>query len=161
MTDAIGAATTAGTTASNTANLAAGQSSLNTSYSTFLTLLTTQLKNQDPTAPLDTNQFTQQLVQMTGVQQQLLSNELLQQIANQGSSGGVASAVDLIGKNAVSSSPTSALSGGQAGWTYTLNSDAAAATLTVTDATTGTAVWTGAAPSDSAGATLSPGTART
>ena len=42
------------------------QQTLTSSYNTFLTLLTTQLKHQDPTSPLDTNAFTQQLVQMTG-----------------------------------------------------------------------------------------------
>ena len=45
-----------------------GLGSLADNFITFLTLLTTQLKNQDPTAPLDSNQFTQQLVQMTGVE---------------------------------------------------------------------------------------------
>ena len=40
-------------------------------FQTFLTLLTTQLQNQNPLDPLDTNQFTQQLVQFAGVEQQL------------------------------------------------------------------------------------------
>ncbi|HEX2801368.1 MAG TPA: flagellar hook capping FlgD N-terminal domain-containing protein, partial [Phenylobacterium sp.] len=56
---------------------ALGRTSLVENFNTFLSLLTTQLKNQDPTAPLDSNQFTQQLVQMTGVEQQLNSNDLL------------------------------------------------------------------------------------
>ena len=43
-------------------------------------------------SPMDTNQFTQQLTQMTGVQQQLLSNQLLQQLVNR-SQGGVTNAV--------------------------------------------------------------------
>ena len=51
---------------SNASDLAAGQANLTSSYSTFLTLLTTQLQNQDPTSPMDTNAFTQQLVAMTG-----------------------------------------------------------------------------------------------
>ena len=38
-------------------------------FQTFLTLLTTQLQNQNPLDPLDTNQFTQQLVQFAGVEQ--------------------------------------------------------------------------------------------
>ena len=46
-------------------------------FQTFLTLLTTQLQNQNPLDPLDTNQFTQQLVQFAGVEQQLKSNEQL------------------------------------------------------------------------------------
>ena len=46
-------------------------------FQTFLTLLTTQLQNQNPLDPLDTNQFTQQLVQFAGVEQQLKQNDQL------------------------------------------------------------------------------------
>lgn len=147
MTDAVTNTTATGTTQSN---LAAGQSSLNQSFSTFLTLLTTQLKNQDPTQPLDTNSFTQQLVAMTGVQQQLLSNQLLQQIASATGSGNVADAVNLIGKQATAASTDATLSGGKAAWTYTLGSAASSATLTISDAN-GKTVWTGAATGLAAG----------
>jgi flagellar basal-body rod modification protein FlgD len=147
MTDAV----TASTAASNAtqSNLAAGQTSLNQSFSTFLTLLTTQLKNQDPTSPLDTNAFTQQLVAMTGVQQQLLSNQLLQQIASS-KDGGVASAVGLIGKSATAASSSATLSGGNATWNYNLPTDAAGATITVSDST-GKAVFSGPASDLKAG----------
>jgi flagellar basal-body rod modification protein FlgD len=76
--------------------LESGLSSIASNFQSFLTLLTTQLKNQDPTSPLDTNQFTQQITQMTGVQQQLLSNQLLQQLVV--AQGGIASAANLIGE---------------------------------------------------------------
>ena len=46
-------------------------------FDSFLTLLTTQLKNQNPLEPLDTNQFTQQLVQFTQVEQQMKMNTQL------------------------------------------------------------------------------------
>src|ERR1041384_4962261 len=46
-------------------------------FSTFLQLLTTQLKNQNPLDPLDTNQFTQQLVQFAQVEQQMKQNDQL------------------------------------------------------------------------------------
>src|ERR1700742_4036169 len=46
-------------------------------FQTFLTLLTTQLQNQNPLDPLDTNQFTQQLVEFAGVEQQLKTNDSL------------------------------------------------------------------------------------
>ena len=118
MTDVTSATSTTST------NIAAGQKSLNTTYTEFLTLLTTQLKNQDPSQPLDTNAFTQQLVSMTGVQQQLLSNQLLQQIAGQTQDGGVASSVGLIGKTATAASSNAVLSGGSAQWSYNLAADA-------------------------------------
>lgn len=126
---------TSSTSSSASANILSGQQSLSQDYTTFLTLLTTQLQNQDPTSPLDTNAFTQQLVAMTGVQQQLLSNQLLQQIATSSTNGSVSNAVDLIGKNVVATSSSETLSGGSATWTYNLPSAASGATLTVSDST--------------------------
>lgn len=149
-------ATTSSTSAnsSSNANLLAGQQNLSTSYDTFLQLLTTQLKNQDPTSPLDTNQFTQQLVQMTGVQQQLLSNTLLQKLVDGQSSlgSGAAGAVGLIGKTvtAESSSATTTAAGGSGSWDYSLGAAAAGATATVTNSA-GVTVWSGALPDLSSG----------
>jgi flagellar basal-body rod modification protein FlgD len=131
-------------------DLASGASSLSTSYSTFLTLLTTQLQNQDPTSPLDTNAFTQQLVSMTGVQQQLLTNQLLQQMVTNTGSGSVQSAVGLIGKTATATTSSATLSGGQATWDYNLPAAAANASATISNAS-GTVVWTGALSSLNAG----------
>ena len=103
---------------------ALGKARLADNFSTFLSLLTTQLKNQDPLSPLDSNQFTQQLVQMTGVEQQLASNDLLKQlVANTGS--GIASAVSLIGKDVSAVSNDAQLSNGKAAWVYKLKLDAA------------------------------------
>jgi flagellar basal-body rod modification protein FlgD len=73
-------------------------------FDAFLSLLTTQLRNQNPLEPLDANQFTQQLVQFSGVEQQLKSNDLLASIANKINGGdnasnklNAASAASLIG----------------------------------------------------------------
>jgi flagellar basal-body rod modification protein FlgD len=131
-------------------DLAAGQNNLDTSYQTFLTLLTTQLQNQDPTSPMDANAFTTELVQMTGVQQQLLSNQLLQQLVNSSPSGSVTSSANLIGQNVTATSSTANLANGQASWSYNLPSAAATATVTVTNSA-GQVVYTGQAPSLSAG----------
>lgn len=123
MTTAINnsaAATTQG--AANNADINSGLNSLASNYQTFLTLLTTQLKNQDPLSPLDTNQFTQQLTQMTGVEQQLLSNQLLQQLVTANQSSGLSDAVGLIGKTATASSGSGTLTSGQVSWPYTLSS---------------------------------------
>jgi len=93
-----GATTKNSSTSSTSANqlsLNQGLTSLASNFQGFLTLLTTQLKNQDPTQPLDTNQFTQQITQMTGVEQQLLSNNLLQQLVAEQT--GVGAAASLIG----------------------------------------------------------------
>ena len=144
-------APTAPTNTTAQADLLSGAANLNEASSTFLTLLTTQLKNQDPTSPLDTNQFTAQLVQMTGVQQQLLSNQLLQQLVTQSATGqGAASAIGLIGKTVTADSGDATLSGGKVGWGYSLNGAAASATLTVSDSS-GKTVWSGPAPDLSKG----------
>jgi flagellar basal-body rod modification protein FlgD len=129
-----------------TGTIANGQKTLGDSYTTFLTLLTAQLKNQDPTSPLDTNAFTQQLVQMTGVQQQLLSNELLQKLVTANSSASGYDAVALIGKTATAKGAETQLTGGEAKWAYSLPDDAANAQLTVVNSV-GETVWTGIAPS--------------
>ena len=52
-------------------------SKLSGNFETFLTLLTTQLQHQNPLDPLDTNQFTAQLVQFASVEQQMKQNEQL------------------------------------------------------------------------------------
>lgn len=90
-------AATASTSSASASTLSvnSGIASLANNFQSFLSLLTTQLQNQDPLNPTDTNQFTQQITQMTGVEQQLLSNQLLQQLVSQQS--GVASAANLIG----------------------------------------------------------------
>lgn len=50
-------------------------------FSQFLTLLTTQLQNQDPLDPMDSGEFTQQLVAFAGVEQQIQTNQNLEQLA--------------------------------------------------------------------------------
>jgi len=92
-----GNTSTSSTSSASAAQLSANNTlaSLAGNFQSFLTLLTTQLKNQDPTSPLDTSQFTQQITQMTGVEQQLLSNQLLQQLVS--TQGSVTSSANLLG----------------------------------------------------------------
>lgn len=61
---------------------ASSQSQLTGNFDMFLRLLTTQLQNQDPLQPTDTNQFTQQLVMYSQVEQQIKSNEQLSNLVN-------------------------------------------------------------------------------
>lgn len=111
---------------------ATGRARLAENFDTFLTLLTTQLQNQDPLSPMDSTQFTQQLVQMTGVEQQLLTNDLLEKlVSNTGT--GVATAVSLIGKEVRADSDAAALKDGKAEWTYSLGRDASTVQLDILD----------------------------
>src|SRR5262245_46395888 len=75
----VSAPGTGGTSSSSTTSSTSTQG-IADNFQTFLTLLTTQLQNQNPLDPLDTNQFTQQLVQFAGVEQQLKSNDQLKSL---------------------------------------------------------------------------------
>ena len=155
MTTAVQSSTTPSPTTgaaatSNNSDINNGLNSLASNYQTFLTLLTTQLKNQDPLSPLDTNQFTSQLTQMTGVEQQLLSNQLLQQLVTSNQASGLTDAVGLIGKTANASGGSATLTSGQANWPYTLSAPAASGTVSVVNSG-GTVVWTGPLTAANAG----------
>ena len=117
---AIDAAIAAQTSGSATA---VGRTRLAENFDTFLSLLTAQLKNQDPLSPMDSTQFTQQIVQMTGVEQQLLTNDLLQKLVGN-SANGVSTAVSLIGKQVRAVTDDSALANGKADWIYKLDAGA-------------------------------------
>lgn len=112
----------------------AGIGSLATNYQTFLQLLTAQLKNQDPLSPLETNEFTQQLTAMTGVQQQLLTNQLLTQMISQGQLDISGSAVNLIGKQVTAENPNVTLTDGKAEFSYSLGAEAASSTIEIVNA---------------------------
>lgn len=104
--------------------------------STFLKILTTQLRFQDPMSATDTNQFTQELVQFTQAEQQLNTNSKLDQlIALYKNSNGLASTLGYIGKYIeVPSTSQMPLQGSQAELAYTLPSDAKSVTINVMDA---------------------------
>ena len=107
---------------------------LSSNFSTFLTLLTTQLKNQDPTSPMDSNQFTQQLVEFSQVEQQINTNTNLNTLITQGQTQIGAYATSYLGKTVSITNGNASLSNGSATWTYNLGAAAAQSTLTVTDA---------------------------
>src|SRR5688572_32065604 len=111
-------------------------------FSTFLQLLTTQLKNQNPMDPLDTNQFTQQLVQFAQVEQQMKQNDQLSQIIAMEKSAQSMVALSYVGHTVVVEGQTTQLSlPGAATWTMSV-SKPATATVTVKDAT-GQTCYTG------------------
>ncbi|HEX2761868.1 MAG TPA: flagellar hook assembly protein FlgD [Rhizomicrobium sp.] len=115
---------------------------LSGNFSTFLNLLTTQLKNQDPTSPMDTNQFTQQLVMYSQVEQQIQSNSNLKTLIAQGQSTASQMAMDYLGKKVSIMNGQASLIDGEATWTYNLPSAAKSAKLTVTNSA-GKVVYTG------------------
>src|SRR5580704_13923918 len=116
-------------------------SQLSGNFSTFLTLLTTQLKNQDPTSPMDSSTFTQQLVEYSQVEQQIDTNTNLKTLISQGTSAAGTIAATYLGKQVSVTNGNASLTDSQATWTYNLGTTASATTLTVTDST-GKAVYT-------------------
>jgi len=126
--------TTTTPTSTTTSGTSAARTSLTSNFQTFLTLLTTQLQNQDPTSPMDSNQFTQQLVQYSQVEQQLDTNSKLDSLISLSSNQSSSLAMSYLGKNVTLSDGSGSLSDGAATWAYSLDNTSAATSLTVKDA---------------------------
>ena len=139
------------TTVNNATNrINAGTGMLASNFETFLSLLTSQLKNQDPLSPVDSNQFTAQLTQMAGVEQQLLTNELLKSLVAAQGGGDLASASNYIGKDATAAWSATKFKDGKADWSYEVASNADSVKLEVLDGS-GNVVWSGDAPAKTTG----------
>jgi flagellar basal-body rod modification protein FlgD len=113
---------------------AVDSASIAENFDTFLTLLTTQLKNQNPLDPLDTNQFTQQLVQFTQVEQSVKANENLELLMQLVAGNTINSTIGYLGKEVTASGATATLTGGTAEWGYSAVASSEEATFTVFDA---------------------------
>src|SRR5579872_1133829 len=130
--------TTANTSSSST-NQTAGLN-LAGNFNEFLTLLTTQLEHQDPTSPLDPNQFTQELVQFASVEQQINTNTSLGTLISLQQMQQASSALQFVGATVALSGKTAQLANGQANWSYSV-SQPATATINVTNSS-GQVVYT-------------------
>jgi flagellar basal-body rod modification protein FlgD len=128
-----------GSSSSGTNGLASQQIAGN--FQTFLQLLTTQLQNQNPLDPLDTNQFTQQLVEFAGVEQQLNANSSLQTLVSLQQTAQSTQALQFVGKTAVVNGNTNSLVNSRATWDLNVPANS---NLTVTIANSaGQTVFTG------------------
>ena len=122
-------ATATGTTTTSSAASAASSAAapnLAGNFNEFLQLLTTQLQHQDPTSPLDPNQFTQELVQFSSVEQQINTNTSLTTMIALQQTQQAASALQFIGANVAVSGTTAQLANGQASWNYSVTQPATA-----------------------------------
>jgi len=142
-TTAIPTTTTPSSTTNSSASTGnAGLAQLADNFNSFLTLLTTQLQNQDPLDPLDTNQFTQQLVEFTSVQQQVDMNTNMQTLISLQQTSEATSAMQYLGANVTLSGSTATLAAGSPA-TWSLNSPSpATANVTITSST-GQTAYTG------------------
>ncbi|KQT60911.1 flagellar hook capping protein [Methylobacterium sp. Leaf456] len=152
--------------ANATATTTADTKAIAGNFTQFLTLLTTQLRNQNPLDPMDTNQFTQQLVQFAGVEQQLKTNDQLGTILASSKASAAASTSSLIGRSVVADGATTDLNGGKASWSLNPARAAARAIVTIKGsdgnvvATKTTTLKAGAQSFDWNGATASGLTAK-
>ena len=104
MVDAITnpAATATTSSAASGGGFSSAGAGAGADFQTFLTMLTAQLKNQDPLSPMESTDFAIQLATFAGVEQQALGNKYLEQMAGQSGSGGIA---NWIGKEARTTAP--------------------------------------------------------
>ncbi len=107
------------TTATAPQTGSAALNSLSANFGDFLKLLMTQLQNQDPTSPLDTNQFTTELVQFSSVEQQINTNNSLTQLIQLTQAGEVMQASSITGKRVTVSSDHVPLQNGQGAIQFT------------------------------------------
>jgi flagellar basal-body rod modification protein FlgD len=101
-------------------------------FQTFLTLLTTQLQNQNPLDPLDTNQFTAQLVQFAGVEQQMEMNSSLSSLITLQQGATSTAAMAYLGATATVNGATTALANNTATWSLNAASPATG-TISIAD----------------------------
>jgi flagellar basal-body rod modification protein FlgD len=157
-----------GSSSSSSSSNGLDRQTLSDNFDTFLQLLTTQLKNQNPLDPLDTNQFTQQLVEFSGVEQQLKTNDFLSSLVQANANTTNSNAVNYIGKTVTASGVQSELVNNRATWNFNVQ-DAATVTVNIKDSSgsvvytetgnmqagTGTFTWDG---KDASGNVQPPGT---
>jgi flagellar basal-body rod modification protein FlgD len=135
------APTSSAATASANSTALVGQQEIASNFQEFLQLLTTQLQNQDPLSPMDTNQFTQQLVQFAGVEQQLKTNTDLDQLVTLNTTSQATSALSFVGSQVTADGSTTQLKNGVAVWNVT-SPKPASASISILDQN-GNTVWTG------------------
>ena len=121
--------------AANSQSAQSGSSSslakLSEDLDSFLTILTTQLQNQDPLSPLDTHEFTNQLVLFAGVEQDIQQNRNLEDLISLQQNNVAIGAVSYIGKEVEASGQEASLQDGEAKFSYVLPEAAQAATLSI------------------------------
>ena len=99
----------------------------------FLTLLVTQLQNQDPLDPMDANEFTSQLVAFAGVEQQIFANSNLEKLLQLEQTNQISALVNFIGTTIEAEGRTVPLENSKAAFTYDMPAVVAKGTVTITN----------------------------
>ena len=117
--------TSATDSTSKSSNTTTTTSSTGVDYNTFLQLLIAEMKNQDPTNPMDTSQYMSQFAQLSSVEQAMQTNTKLDSLL---SSQALSQADGLIGKTVSFTDSTGATFSGKVA-SISINSDGSIATL--------------------------------
>ena len=131
MATVAAASTSAFAPAGATTQAARDETKFGQDFNSFLTLLTSQLKFQDPMSPMDTTQFTSQLVQFTSVEQQIKQNKNLESLLAMQQTIELASASNYIGKTVEANGRSVVLSNGAGSFSYNLPSDAKSVSIAI------------------------------
>lgn len=118
------------------------QNALNTNLNEFLSLLTTEMQNQDPTQPMDNTTMMQQMATLSNLQIQNSTNSLLQSLLAQISSAQLNGVVGYIGKSVEAAGDSTALTNSRAELDYSLPTQAASVSVNIMDAA-GNVVFSG------------------
>ncbi|MDZ4276669.1 flagellar hook capping FlgD N-terminal domain-containing protein [Cypionkella sp.] len=97
--------TSAISTGQNAASRASSKAAVSADFDTFLKMMTTQMKNQDPMNPIDSADYAVQLATFSGVEQQTRTNQLLEGLTSQFGVLGMAQLAAWVGQEARSAAP--------------------------------------------------------
>jgi flagellar basal-body rod modification protein FlgD len=131
MSGTITSSTAAGSSAASTS--ASALSAISGNFNEFLTLLTTQLQNQDPSSPMDTATFTSELAQFAGVEQQVNTNTNLTSLIQLTQGQAMLQGSSLLGDQVSLNSTTLPVQNGEAALNFT-SPTAQPVQITVTNA---------------------------
>lgn len=115
------------------ANTQASSTGLAGDFSQFLQLLTVQLQNQDPLSPMETNEFTNQLVAFTGVEQQINANQKLDNLVALGIGSAFSAAQNYVGQDVNYISSEFSYEGASSELRYSLTDNAAISKISILD----------------------------
>ncbi|MEJ8472732.1 flagellar hook assembly protein FlgD [Roseibium algae] len=139
-------ATITGAATGGASSTTASTTGLTDNYELFLSLLTTQIQNQDPLDPLDSAEYTNQLVQYSSVEQSIQTNKYLEQMVAMNQSNQAYAYVNYLGSEVSAIGSTTTLSNGSATWDYTAD-EASSGTVEIRN-TAGAVVYAGAVELD-------------
>ncbi|OAN48181.1 flagellar hook capping protein [Paramagnetospirillum marisnigri] len=129
--DTSASAAASAAAASSTSKSTAAKATLGTNFNTFLNMLTTQLKHQDPLSPMDSTQFTNQLVQFSSVEQQINANSNLEKLISLQTATQTAQAIAYVGQTVEVAGSTLPMQGGTAPFSYTLDGNASSVEIQI------------------------------